>query len=276
MLLANLAWNLKNQSKMTEARALYEEAWAADPTILQTVLGWARLEEADRNFERAAETARPGRGARAGQSQRPCSRARSCTARRRAYEPALGVLDAIAAQRQDVGLGPNEMLEKGRLLDQMGRYEDAFVAFVDGKRLVREVSGTRYLADHAAQTAGRLKSFFTANRMKITPRATVRADVPQPLFIIGFPRSGTTLTEQTLGAHSQISAGDELPYIVDITGLMQRMLGSPLTYPDAMSRAVDGRSARGAGQSARLLSAARRGSRASSIHHGAGSPTRCR
>ena len=234
VLLANLAWNLKNQSKMTEARALYEEAWAADPTILQTVLGWARLEEADRNFERAAELLDQAEALAPGNPSVMLSRA-VLHGRRRAYEPALGVLDAIAAQRQDVGLGPNEMLEKGRLLDQMGRYEDAFVAFVDGKRLVREVSGTRYLADHAAQTAGRLKSFFTANRMKITPRATVRADVPQPLFIIGFPRSGTTLTEQTLGAHPQISAGDELPYIADITGLMQRMLGSPLTYPDAMS-----------------------------------------
>ncbi len=155
--------------------------------------------------------------------------------RRRAYEPALGVLDEIANLRQDAGLGPNELLEKGRLLDQMGRFDDAFAAFVEGKRLVREVSGTRYMADHAANIAARLKGFFTANRMKITPRATVRTDTPQPLFIVGFPRSGTTLTEQTLSAHHAISAGDELPFIADITGLMQRMLGSPLTYPDALS-----------------------------------------
>jgi len=46
ILLANLAWNLKNQGKMAEARALYEESMAADPAILQTVLGFARLEEA--------------------------------------------------------------------------------------------------------------------------------------------------------------------------------------------------------------------------------------
>src|SRR5258708_34328145 len=55
ILLANLAWNLKNQGKMAEARALYEESMALDPAILQTVLGFARLEEADRNFAPAAE-----------------------------------------------------------------------------------------------------------------------------------------------------------------------------------------------------------------------------
>ena len=234
VLLANLAWNLKNQGKMAEARAFYEESLAADPGILQTVLGWARLEEADRNFDRAAELLDKADALAPGNQSVMLSRA-VLHGRRRAYESALGVLDEIAAQRQDGGLGPNELLEKGRLLDQSGRYEDAFKAFIEGKRLVREVSGTRYMAEHAAGLAARLKGFFTANRMKITPRATVRTDTPQPLFIVGFPRSGTTLTEQTLSAHKSIAAGDELPFIADITGLMQRMLGSPLTYPDAMS-----------------------------------------
>ena len=54
ILLANLAWNLKNQGRMAEARALYEESVAAAPDIRQTLLGLARLEEADRNFDGAA------------------------------------------------------------------------------------------------------------------------------------------------------------------------------------------------------------------------------
>jgi len=53
ILLANLAWNLKNQGKMAEARAHYAESLSLDPTILQTLLGWARMEETDRDFTRA-------------------------------------------------------------------------------------------------------------------------------------------------------------------------------------------------------------------------------
>ena len=60
VLLANLAWNLKNQGRMPEARALYEESAAAAPKIRQTLLGFARLEEADRDFDAAAEN--PGQG----------------------------------------------------------------------------------------------------------------------------------------------------------------------------------------------------------------------
>ncbi len=55
--LANLAWNLKNQGRMEEARGLYEQSVKLKPDILQTVLGWAKLEEADRKFEAALASA---------------------------------------------------------------------------------------------------------------------------------------------------------------------------------------------------------------------------
>jgi hypothetical protein len=117
----------------------------------------------------------------------------------------------------------------------MGRYEQAFAAFDEGKRLLRELSGQAYLADHARELAGRLKGFFTRKRLGILPRATIADGRPQPIFILGFPRSGTTLVEQTLTAHPAISAGDELPFIIDIADIMPRMLGSPLGYPEALS-----------------------------------------
>ena len=48
IVLANLAWNFKTQGRMDEARALYEESMAAAPEVRQTVLGFARMEEAGR------------------------------------------------------------------------------------------------------------------------------------------------------------------------------------------------------------------------------------
>jgi Tfp pilus assembly protein PilF len=234
ILLANLAWNLKNQGKMAEARTLYQESMAQDPTILQTVLGFARLEEADRNFGPAGELLDRAAELSPGNQSVMLSRA-VLHGRTRDYKPALEVLDEIAAKRENGGLGPNELLEKGRLLDRLGHVDEAFTAFTEGKRLVREISRTSYMADHASGLAQRLTRFFTATRLKITPRATIRPDVAQPIFILGFPRSGTTLVEQTLTAHPAIAAGDELPFISDITGMMPRMLNSPLAYPEALA-----------------------------------------
>jgi tetratricopeptide (TPR) repeat protein len=234
ILLANLAWNLKNQGRMEEGRALYQESAAAAPEIRQTLLGWARLEEADRKFDAAAEILDRLEKKWPNDPGLLLSRA-VLLGRMKRYDEALAVLDDMAKQASNGRLGPNELAEKGRLLDQMGRYDDAFAAFEEGKRLSRELSGNHYLDAQAENLLNRLGGFFTAGRLQTLPRATVRTNVPQPIFVLGFPRSGTTLMEQTLSAHPAIVAGDELPLINDLTGLMPRMLNSPLGYPEALA-----------------------------------------
>jgi tetratricopeptide (TPR) repeat protein len=233
--LANLAWNLKNQGKISRSRALYEEAADADPNIRQTLLGWAQMEEADRNFDRAAELL--DRAERLAPQNPSVLLSRAVLyGRTRAYGEALAVLNSLAKTNGDGGgLGAQELLEKGRLLDKTGRFDEAFAAFSEGKRLCREVSGLNYMADTATQLSERLKGFFTETRLRILPRAAIREDGSQPLFILGFPRSGTTLVEQTLSAHPRIAAGDELPYVNETTGAMPRMLNSPLAYPEALA-----------------------------------------
>ncbi|HEY7580159.1 MAG TPA: sulfotransferase [Acetobacteraceae bacterium] len=232
ILLANLAWNLKSQGQMQAARALYQESIAAAPDIRQTLLGFARLEEADRQFDAAGaildrmdQLFPDDPGARLARA--------ILLGRERKYERAVAMIDSIAGT--DARLGSSELLEKGRLLDQLGRYDDAWAAFAEGKRLARELSGQAYLDATAGEQIERLRNFFTAGRLRLLPRAHVRSDTPQPIFILGFPRSGTTLVEQTLSAHPRIAAGDELPLIHEITAIMPRLLASPLGYPEALA-----------------------------------------
>ncbi len=267
ILLANLAWNLRNQGRMAESRQLYEESTAQAPEVLQTLLGWARLEEADRNVERAAGLLDRAERLAPGNPSIMLSRAVLC-GRSGSYSQALAILDAMVPPRSGAGdamaaprsgagdamvpprsgggdamappesragLGANELLEKGRLLDRIGRYDEAFAAFAEGKRLCREVTGLNYMEEQAQQLAARLKGFFTETRLAILPRARLRDDTAQPIFILGFPRSGTTLVEQTLSAHPRICAGDELPFVNEITQAMMRVLNSPLTYPEALA-----------------------------------------
>ncbi|OYX69108.1 MAG: pilus assembly protein [Rhizobiales bacterium 32-66-11] len=234
ILLANLAWNLKNQGKMAESRALYQESAALAPTVLQTLLGWARMEETDRNFTRADALLDQ---AAAVAPDHPSILLHRAIVRGRAkdYDGALAILERIEQRSPGGGLGTNEMLEKGRLLDKMGRYDEAFAAFDAGKRKNVALSGTVYMADHAADLAARLKGYFTAGRLRIVPRAKPVESGPRPLFILGFPRSGTTMVEQTLSAHPKVCAGDELTFVHDIANLMPRMLNSPLAYPEALA-----------------------------------------
>ena len=151
ILLANLAWNLKNQGRMEEARTLYQESAAAAPDIRQTLLGFARLEEADRQFDAAGEVLDSMEQRFPNDPAVRLTRA-VLLGRQRKYDEALALIDSTVTG--DARLGPNELLEKGRLLDQSGRYDDAWAAFAEGKRLARELSGQVYL-DEAAQAADR-------------------------------------------------------------------------------------------------------------------------
>jgi tetratricopeptide (TPR) repeat protein len=232
VVLANFALCLKNQGKMQAARALYKESLDAAPDSLHSLLGLARLEEADRNL--AAAMLLLERAAALFPDNPNVLLLRATVLGRTGDAPAaLTVLDELAAAKAT--LGPAEWLEKGRLLDRMGRYAEAFAAFDAGRNRLREVSGLSYLDAHAQQLTARLKNFFTAKRLATLPRAARRRDVAQPLFVLGFPRSGTTLLEQTLTAHPRIAAGDELPFIAEIAELMPRLLESPLAYPEALA-----------------------------------------
>lgn len=250
IVLANLAWCLKNQGRMDEARALYVESTATAPDIRETLLGWARLEEADRNFSAAGEKLDhldglfpndPGsiltRAVLLGRLKRPDD-ALALLDRATAASPsgeADAATPAAAMASAPIGLDPTELSEKGRLLDQLDRHDEAWAAFTEGKRLAQQYTGNVYLNQIAEDVINRLRGFFASGRLGLLPRAGVRTDVPQPIFVLGFPRSGTTLVEQTLSAHPSISAGDELPLINDITNIMPRMLNSPLIYPEALA-----------------------------------------
>jgi tetratricopeptide (TPR) repeat protein len=265
ILFANLAWCLKNQGRMEESRAFYEKSVALDPNIFQTLYGWAQMEETDRSFARARELIDAAEKLSPDNPHLDLQRA-VLYGRTKDYDKAVATLDALESRRGERGLGPLEWSQKGLLLDKMGRHAEAFAAFAEGKRVLREITGQTYLAEQAEGLAKRLASFFVARRLSILPRAGVRPDVAQPIFIVGFPRSGTTMIEQSFSAHPRIAAGDELPIANELTALMPRMLASPLAYPEALSELWLGDQAEGLDnlrdyylQRARQLGATREG-----------------
>jgi hypothetical protein len=120
----------------------------------------------------------------------------------------------------------------------MGRYDEAFADYQKANQAVRDAGGRDYEAAFFHDLALRLKGCFTRERIaglkaaaEITP---LPAEMPSPIFIVGFPRSGTTMVEQMLSAHPNISAGDELPYVSRWTQLASHFCGSPNPYPECL------------------------------------------
>lgn len=119
---------------------------------------------------------------------------------------ALGRLGISAAERADLGFA------LGRLLDSVGAYEEAFDAYKAANAASRESLGPQFRGyDRQGHEVfvDRLIAAFPAPAERL---ANASETTPM-LFICGIFRSGTTLAEQILAAHSGVTAGGELDLI---------------------------------------------------------------
>ncbi len=101
--------------------------------------------------------------------------------------------------------------------DKIGEYESAFFAM---QSYVRIVSNSAQAKQCNRQTRLNLinafKLGFTPEGVAQFTSEAIGHDEPAPAFLVGFPRSGTTLTEQVLGAHPNIATSDERGFVNQI------------------------------------------------------------
>jgi tetratricopeptide (TPR) repeat protein len=220
-LLAGLGRNLARQGALEEAEALLREAVQHMPDQLvprvhlaEAVEQRGRLEEAKALLAAAGAVARR-------QGQDVSLQEATLAARTAEWRHGLAALDAVPEP------SGGALLLRGRLRDRAGRFEEAWADFTAGKAKIARATGRSYPRDTVDAQMAALRAFFSAERLAALPRAGVRPDVPQPIFILGFPRSGTTLTEQVLASHSRIRAGGELPFTTELHDLAARVTGAP-------------------------------------------------
>ena len=193
--LLNLANLNEDRGKKDEALTLYEKILALDPNCLLALARYASLK------------------AVAGPDDPTLGRLRRI----------LSLAGTTAADKADLGFA------LGKALDGCGAYDQAFDAYVAANRHSRESAGLRgLLYDRRRHElfVDQLIGTFTPGRFK---QAAPASSVP-PVFICGMFRSGSTLTEQVLAAHSRVTAGGELD-------LLPAFVRSELTpFPTAMSQ----------------------------------------
>lgn len=95
----------------------------------------------------------------------------------------------------------------GKILEDLGRFDDAFLHF----RQANEVSAIPFdMREHSDFVAGSMRLFTPKF---FAERAGFGDPSEQPVFIVGLPRSGTTLLEQILASHPDVIGVGELPEI---------------------------------------------------------------
>ena len=125
---------------------------------------------------------------------------------------------AVSALVQDRTLGPvNRVFAfslAGDILDAQDRTAEAFAAYAASKAIQRDAFlSTMEGVERVLARETRLAHYF---RAKDWPSAQAPEDGPQThVFLVGFPRSGTTLLEQVLAGHPDVMAMEERPCLID-------------------------------------------------------------
>ncbi|MEM7462808.1 MAG: sulfotransferase [Pseudomonadota bacterium] len=117
----------------------------------------------------------------------------------------------------------------GKMLNDIGDYEDAIHQFTLGK----QTAALSFNMDHHRKTYGNLRELYVPDFF--AKRQGFGVNDERPVFIIGMPRSGTTLTEQIIASHGLVDGLGERPEIREFGRRLKFGQGNPSEHLEAVS-----------------------------------------
>ncbi len=141
-----------------------------------------------------------------------------------ALEAMLPTIDTFGSDKQ---ISLHYALGKG--YEDQRDFDQAFLHFSKGAKLKRSKLNYDWVAEQAF--VERIKNTFTSELFNRLKNCELKETSNAPVFILGMPRSGTTLTEQIISSHPSVYGAGELRDLIEIT---QNPLSqnSSLSYPE--------------------------------------------
>jgi tetratricopeptide (TPR) repeat protein len=232
-----LARMYSDMDRPEDAREAYQLGEQAGATSLGLYRSWSaseeknnRLEEAERLAHKALEIDPDYPGLQI---------LRAKLARRRgSFEEALTLLEQVNRDSfKDRITRSQYLFELGDVNDKLKNYPAAFAAYDEANRDKNEYTGRVYDEEEDRQRFDNWKTFFSRENWQRLREIPVDDSLtrPRPVFIVGFPRSGTSLLEQILGSHPEFAAAGELTWMYELASENgQAIIGSGKLYPDML------------------------------------------
>jgi tetratricopeptide (TPR) repeat protein len=215
---------LHQTGQLDEALDSFDTVLDKEPGNIETISAKALVYEKQGEFDKAYSLLQP----LLGNADANIAAAFAAVASRLGKSDEAIALLEVVLQRASLNAGDSRTLHLrlGRLLDRKGDYDAAFDHFRRGNALKR--SG--YDADAILGRFDEIRDYFSESRMAGLPRATNQSQTP--VFIVGMPRSGTTLVEQILDSHPGVFGAGELTFMEDSDHALQARVGKRnLAYP---------------------------------------------
>jgi len=228
----NLGVVLREQGQLEQAVARFEQAVVLRPDFAAALnnLGNALKQQGD--FEQAL--ACYDRTLALGQDYTETHYHRSDLKTFRSGDADLAAMESLVA---DAGRLPADKrlhvhFALGKALEDVGDYPRAFEHLLQGNALKRRE--VEYLGEAYRRTFRLAAEAFNAGLLARFER--VGDPSPAPIFVLGMPRSGSTLVEQILASHPQVHAAGELTHLDRVVKAVSRVDGQPAPISACIDR----------------------------------------
>jgi len=209
-IIVNLIGLMEKKSMLTEARTLLNTALVSTSDDPNLNFLMARLDRRDGDFDAAAKRLEK-------LSVDYCDGSIQGS---EAYLDLGRLNDRQGETDQDFKKFESEIcFELGRLYDRQGKTDQAFEKLERGNRIASQSWVSKRTDKHAIFSyISRLEKCFNVEWFHSWTSAPTDKSRPSPVFLIGFPRSGTTLLDQIIDGHSKIQVIEEKPTIDRVRG----------------------------------------------------------
>jgi len=225
--LCNAGWAHKELNQYRKALASYEAAYKFNPNSTKAMLGLGELLANAGEMDRAAELFRQAIATEENANRLPRALVLLALAHKFTpddSEPAL-MLKILDGRIEDNRLREDLHHAAGKAQADLGNYDAAFSQFRTAKTLAgRDFDLAKLQRSHRCLISTLTPEFFAS-------RAGFGVASEVPVFIVGMPRSGTTLAEQICSSHSAVDGAGELESL----GAIANQLGLWDVDPDAFA-----------------------------------------
>jgi tetratricopeptide (TPR) repeat protein len=233
LLLSGLAEYYVAIMQHDQAAKIYAQLVEEHPDNAAYLVNWSSMEERRHRVEEAMALAR-----RAIEIEPDMVTARLALAqalsRGKYYKEALSELNAIdqSKLKNNPQAYTKMLFERATIEDRLKNYDAAYADFVSANAIKSESLGVPYSSEADNRYHQLLRDVYNKENLKqLSKLEDKNNDEIRPIFIVGFPRSGTTLLEQILASHSKVSAGDELVFIEETRNQIPKLTGTGEEYP---------------------------------------------
>ncbi len=224
--LTNLGLALRATGDFVGARRALDEALVIEPTQAAALSGLLGLLELDGRYDEALALAEQAIATH----DDPLIQLGAARMERRLRRPreALARLESLSAgELDDEALAMQLEFVRGELHDDLGEYPEAWASFARANAMKRT-------GFSAADWASRVERIIAAYPPGQT-RAVAREASERPAFIVGMPRSGTSLAEQILASHPEVYGGGELTTLANIVDAIPGRFNGAVAWPEGVA-----------------------------------------